>query len=117
MLKFVMTFAYTSASWARMLKMPEDRAGAVAVLLEFLGGDLDSIYWGVENTSAHVIADLPDSVSAAAAVAAATRTGAFKDVQVHEVLTDEQLRDVVALARSTEGVYQPPGQATIERDI
>jgi hypothetical protein len=57
---------------------------------------------------------LPD---AAAAVAAAARTSAFKDVQVHEVLTDEQLRDVAALARSTEGVYRPLGQGAIERDI
>jgi len=50
------------------------------------------------------MADLPDSVTAAAAIAAATRTGPFKAVQAREVLTSERLADVGALARSTQGV-------------
>jgi uncharacterized protein with GYD domain len=116
-LKFVMVFTYSSASWARMLKVPEDRASAVAALLEHLGGSLESIYWEVETASAYVIADLPDSVSAAAVIAAATKTGAFREVHVHEVLTQDQLRDMVALAQSSDQVYRPPGQAATERDV
>ena|SRR5215472_6990873 len=117
MLKFVMKFTYSNASWARMLKVPEDRAAAVSALLEHLQGKLESIYWDVETGSAFLIADIPDSVSAAAAITAATKTGAFKDVQVHEVLTPEQFRDMIALAQSTEGVYRPPGQSAIEGDL
>lgn len=117
MLKYVVVFVYSSASWARMLKVPEDRASAEAALLEHLGGSLDSIYWEVETASAYVIADLPDSVSAAAAITAATKTGAFKEVHVHEVLTRDQFREMVALARSTDQVYRPPGQAAVERDV
>jgi hypothetical protein len=45
MLKFVATLVYSSASWARMLQVPEDRASAVAALLEHLHGSLESIYW------------------------------------------------------------------------
>jgi len=116
MLKYVVKLVYSSASWARMLKVPEDRASAEAALLEHLGGSLESIYWEVEDTAAHVIADLPDSVSAAAVITAANKTGAFKSVHVHEVLTRDQLREMVALAKSSEGVYRPPGQAAIERD-
>jgi len=116
-LKFVIMFRYSSASWARMLKIPEDRASAEAVLMEHLGGSLESIYWEVETASAYVTADLPDSVSAAAVIAAATKTGAFTEIQVHEVLTQDQLRDMVALAQSTEDVYRAPGQTAIERDI
>jgi len=117
MLKYVVNFAYSNASWARMLKVPEDRASAVAALMEHLGGSLDSIYWEVETASAYVIANLPDSVSAAAVITAATKTGAFKEVHVHEVLTQDQFRDMVALAQSTEDVYRPPGQAAIQRDV
>ncbi len=117
MLKFVMTFTYSNASWARMIKMPEDRSVAVAALLEHFHGSLESIYWEVENTAAHVVADLPDSVSAAAAMTAAIKTGAFKDIQVHEVLTPQQFQDVVALAQSSEGVYRPPGTGAIDRDV
>ena len=117
MLKYVVKFTYTSASWARMLKFPEDRASAEGALMKHLGGSLESIYWEVDTASAHVVADLPDSVSAAAVITAATRTGGFKDVQVHEVLTQDQLNDMVALARSSEAVYRAPGQAAIERDV
>jgi uncharacterized protein with GYD domain len=116
MLKFVIRFTYSSASWARMLKFPEDRAAAVAALLEHLHGSLEAIYWEVETASAHVTADLPDSVSAAAVITAATRTGAFKEIQVSEVLTQDQLRDMVALAQSSEGIYRPPGLAGVARD-
>ncbi|HYK26828.1 MAG TPA: GYD domain-containing protein [Streptosporangiaceae bacterium] len=116
MAKFLMTMSYSSGSWARMLKVADDRVAAVATLLEHLHGSLEGIYWGVETAHAYVIAELPDSLSATAAVTIATETGAFKDVQVHEVLTQEQIRDVVALAKSAEGIYRPPGAAAIEND-
>jgi uncharacterized protein with GYD domain len=116
-LKFVIIFTYTSASWARMLKFPDDRVSAEAALMDHLHGSLEAIYWEVETASAFVIADLPDSVSATAVIAAATKTGAFKEIRAHEVLTQDQLRDMVALARSSDQVYRPPGQAAIERDV
>jgi uncharacterized protein with GYD domain len=117
LLKFVIIFTYSNASWARMLKVPEDRVSAEAALMEHLHGSLEAIYWEVETASAYVIADLPDSVSAAAVIAAATKTGAFKQVHVHEVLTQDQLRDMVALAQSSDEVYRPPGHTAIERDV
>jgi GYD domain len=115
--KFVMTFSYSSGSWARMLKVADDRYTAVSGLMEHLHGSLELMYWGVESAQAYVIADLPDSVSATAAVTAATKTGAFKDVQVHEVLTQDQLREVIALAKSSEDFYHPPGAGAVERDL
>jgi uncharacterized protein with GYD domain len=117
MLKYVATFVYSSASWARMLKVPEDRASAVAALVEHFHGSLESIYWEVETASAYVTADLPDSVSAAAVITAATKTGAFREVHVHEVLSQDQLRDMIALAQSAETVFRPPGQGGVERGV
>jgi uncharacterized protein with GYD domain len=114
--KFAMKFTYSSASWARMLTVADDRVSAVSDLLEHLDGKLDDMYWEVEDTAAYVIGELPDTLSAAAAVTAATRTGAFKNVQVHQLLTQDQLREVVALAKSLEHVYRPPGMAAVERD-
>lgn len=114
--KFVMKFTYSSASWARMLAIPDDRTSAVAAMLEHLDGKLIDMYWELEDGAAYVIGELPDSLSAAAAITAATKTGAFKDVHVHQLLTQDQLREVVVLARSLEDVYRPPGVAAIERD-
>jgi uncharacterized protein with GYD domain len=115
MLKFMVTFNYSSASWARMLNAADDRAAAVAALLEHLGGKLHDMYWEVEDAAAHVICDLPDSLCAAAALTAATRTGGFKDIRVRELLTQDQLRSVVELAKGTEDIYQAPGATTVER--
>lgn len=114
--KFAIKFSYSSGSWARMLNMSDDRTTAVSALMEHLGGKLDAMYWEVEDAAAYVIGDLPDSVSAAAAITAATKTGAFKDVQVHQLLSQEQLREVVALAKSLEHVYRPPGVPEFDRD-
>jgi hypothetical protein len=71
--KFAATFTYSNASWARMLKIPDDRREAVGALMEHLHGSLESIYWEVETAAAHVVANLPDSVSAAAVLTASTR--------------------------------------------
>jgi uncharacterized protein with GYD domain len=114
MLKYMLKFNYTSGSWARMLTVTDDRTSTVSALLESLGGKLESMYWDVEQTAAHVTCDLPDSLSAAAAITAATRTGGLKDVQVLELLTQEQLGAVVALAKNSAGIYHAPGAAAIE---
>jgi uncharacterized protein with GYD domain len=114
MLKYLMKFNYSSASWARMLAVTDDRSSTVAALLEHLGGKLESMHWEVEDAAAYVIAYLPDSLCAAAAVVAATRTGGFKDVQIYQLLTQDQLGEVVTLARSSEGMYHAPGASAIE---
>jgi uncharacterized protein with GYD domain len=115
MLKFMVTFNYSSASWARMLAVTDDRTSAVAALVEHLGGKLEFMYWEVADAAAHVICDLPDSLSAAAALTAAMRTGGYREVRVRELLTQDQLRDVVALAKGTESIYRPPGAEALER--
>jgi hypothetical protein len=115
--KFMIKFNYSSASWARMLAVRDDRTSAVAALLEFLGGKIESMYWEVEDSAAYVVCDLPDSLSAAAAVTAATRTGGFKDVEVTQLLSQDELGQVVELARSAEGIYHAPGAAAVERDF
>jgi uncharacterized protein with GYD domain len=116
MSKFMIKANYSSASWARMLTFSDDRPATVAALMEHLGGKLDAMYWEVDDAAAYAIGDLPDPVSAAAIVTAASRTGAFKDVHVHQLLTLDQLRDMVALAKSLEQVYSPPGAAATERN-
>src|ERR1700756_4420323 len=73
MIKFLMKFNYSNASWARMLAGTDDPSPAVAALLEHLGGKLESMHWEVEDAAAYVVGYLPDSLSAAAAIVAATR--------------------------------------------
>jgi uncharacterized protein with GYD domain len=117
MLKFMIKFNYTSASWARMLTVTDDRTSAVAALLEALGGKMESMHWEVEDSAAYVICYLPDSLHAAAAVTAATTTSGYKNVEVTQLLTQDQLREVVELARDSGGVFHAPGAAAVDRDF
>lgn len=59
-----------------------------------------------------VIADLPDSVSAAALSAIVGSTGTFKHLEAHELLTQEQLGQALSRSRDTMQAYRPPGQQT-----
>ena len=110
MAKYAFFFSYSSDAWARMIKSPGDRTAAVRQLADSLGGSLESMYWMFGPYDGIVIADVPDSVGAAALSVAVTSTGSFKQVETHELLTQEQLGQM--LSRAVEGTqgYQAPGQ-------
>jgi uncharacterized protein with GYD domain len=110
MTKYAFFFSYTSDTWARMINTPGDRTAAVRRLLDTLGGSLESIYWMFGTHDGIVIADLPGSVSAAALSVAVAGTGAFKQVQTHELLTQEQLDQTLQMAKNASPAYQRPGQ-------
>jgi len=110
MAKYALFFTYTSEAWARMIKSPGDRTAAVRQLLDSVGGSLESAYWMFGAHDGIVIADIPDAARAAAISVAVGSTGAFKHVETHELLTQEQLGEVLSLARDATQAYQPPGQ-------
>jgi uncharacterized protein with GYD domain len=114
MCKYMIKFDYSTGSWARMAKVTDDRTAAVSALLESLGGSLEALYWDAQSCAAYALADLPDAVSAAAAVTAAARTGAFVGVEAHRLLTEHQMHDALALARMAGNAYHAPGSAAIE---
>jgi len=114
--KYLCSATYSSGSWARMIRISEDRVKAVKALLGSLGGSLDSTYWEVSARSVFALADLPDSSSATAVAAVMTHTGAFKNVEMHEVLSQEQFNEVLELADSVADMYTPPGQALHDGD-
>jgi uncharacterized protein with GYD domain len=115
MSKFMIKFTYSCGSWARMVKVTDDRTSAVRALVESLGGSLESMYWDVQNCASYAIADLPDPVTAVAVMTATTRTGAFADIEAHVLLTEDQMHDALALAKDCTQVFDPPGSAAIDR--
>jgi len=108
--KFVIFFSYSNETWARMIGGPGDRSAAVRQLLASVDGSLESIYWMLGTHDGIAIADVPGSVSIAAVSIAITSTGAFKHVETHELLTQEQLGQALQHARAATQTYQPPGQ-------
>jgi uncharacterized protein with GYD domain len=108
--KYIAIFSYSSGSWARMITNPGDRTTAARRAVEALGGSLDCLYWELGTNDGFAIGDLPDAISAGALATAITRTGAFKSVETHQLLTQEQLSEVLTLAKDAAEVYEAPGQ-------
>jgi uncharacterized protein with GYD domain len=115
--KYITYMSYSSGSLARMMSQPGDRHRALERVIEALGGTLESVYWQLETEDSLTIADLPDSVCAGALNTAIAKTGAFKNVETHELMTQRQMVDILSLARDAARVFEVPGQpgADMER--
>ncbi len=110
MAKYAIFFTYSSDTWARMINSPGDRTAAVRQLAGSLGGSVESIYWMFGPHDGIVIADIPDSVSAAALSVTVGSTGAFKHLETHELFSQEQLGQMLSRAKEAAQAYQPPGR-------
>jgi uncharacterized protein with GYD domain len=107
MAKYVVFFSYTSEAWARLIQSPSDRTAAVRQLASSVDG---SMYWMTGGHDGFAIIDAPDSIGAAAVSVAVNSTGAFKHVETQELLTQEQLSQVLSRAKAATQAYQAPGQ-------
>lgn len=108
--KYLTRMCYSSGSWARMINSPGDRTSALQRMTQSLGGSLDCLYWQLGTQDALAIVNLPDSVTAAALNEAVSKTGAFKSVEMYELLTQEQLLETLTLARDAAQGFEVPGQ-------
>ena len=112
MAKYIANFSYSSGSWARMINsLDVDQTTVVERTLESVGGSLECLYWQVACHDGCTIFEAPDSVTAEAVEQAMTKTGAYKCMEVHELLTQKQLIDSLHLARDAAQVYEVPGQS------
>lgn len=107
--KFALFFTYTPESWAKMIDGPGDRRGAVQAMTESLKGSVESLYFMFGERDGFVVLDLPDADAAAAAALVVTSTGAFRNVDTHQLIEPEHLPDVLAKAGTARGSYRLPG--------
>jgi uncharacterized protein with GYD domain len=110
--KYIQIFNYSSGSWARMINnLGGDQATVVQRTLESVGGSLECLYWQVGSHDGYAIFEVPDSVTAEAVESAMTKTGAFKSIDTHELLSQQQLFETLRLARDAAEVYEVPGES------
>ena|SRR6266852_5446905 len=110
MAKYAIFFSYSSDAWARMIRSPGDRTAAARLLARSMGGSLECMYWMFGAHDGLAIVDTLDAVSVAAISVATGSSGSFKHVETHELLTQEQLGEVLARARDAAQVFQAPGE-------
>ena len=109
--KYVSFVSWSSATWARMIDHADDRVAETQRVLEAFGGTLESVYWlPLATHDLVVIADVPDTVTAAAVTFAVTSRGAEEKIETYELLSADQLRDALTLAADARRIYRTPGQ-------
>ncbi len=107
MAKFAIFFRFKGETIKALIERPSDRAAVVAKLCEGAGGRMDAYYLMFGEWDGFVIADLPDSRAAAATSLAVSSSGAFAQLQTHELMESSDVAGVLATAATL--TYTPPG--------
>jgi uncharacterized protein with GYD domain len=104
---YLTRFSYTPATWARLVKNPEDRRTAAAHYVEAVGGKLHGFWYALGEYDAYALYEAPDAVSIAAMGLAINAGGALSSYQTIALLTVEET--LAALHKAGEITYRPPG--------
>jgi len=107
MAKYMALFNLGGDAIRRFVANPSDRAEAVRVLVESVGGHLECYYWMFGQYDGMAVFEMPDAHTTAATSLAITSSGAFTHFETHELI---ETGDLTAIAERARGiVYQPPG--------
>jgi uncharacterized protein with GYD domain len=105
---YLTRFSYTPATWAKLIKNPEDRREAAKQYIESVGGKLHGFWYAFGEHDGYNLWEAPDNVSMAATALAIGAGGALSSVQTTVLLTVEDT--VAALQMASTIKYRPPGE-------
>jgi len=106
--KYAIFFSYTNESWAHMIKNPSDRAAVASQIAESLGGSLESFHWMFGDFDGIAVANLPDSVSAAAVSIAVASSGAMENAKTTQLFDHDDQEAMLEKAKTALSAYHPP---------
>src|SRR6476660_8189926 len=104
---YLTRFSYTPATWAKLIKNPEDRRVAAKQYIKGVGGKLHGFSYAFGDHDGYNLWEAPDNVSMAAAALAIRAGGALSSVQTTVLLTVEET--LAALQQASSIKYRPPG--------
>ena len=104
---YLSRFSYTPATWAKLIKSPEDRRAAAKQYIEAVGGKLHGFWYAFGEHDGYNLWEAPDNVSIAATVLAINAGGALSSIQTTALLTVEET--LAALKKASSIKYRPPG--------
>jgi uncharacterized protein with GYD domain len=105
--KYVTLFSLKGETAAGLMQRPTDRAAAVRETFRAAGGDVESFYWMLGPHDGLVIADVPDGQTMTAVMVAVSGSGAFTNLQTHELIAAEDIVPILERARSL--AFSAPG--------
>ena len=106
---YLTKFSYTPATWAKLIKNPEDRRVAAQQYIESVGGKLHGFWYAFGERDGYNLWEAPDNVSMAATALAIGAGGALSSVETTVLLTVEET--MAALQKAQSIAYRPPGEA------
>ena len=104
---YLTRFNYTPATWARLIKNPEDRRVAATRYIEAVGGKLHGFWYAFGDHDGYCLWEAPDNVSMAATALAIGAGGALSSIQTTVLLTIEDT--LAALRKASSITYRAPG--------
>ena len=104
---YLTRFSYTPATWAKLIKNPEDRRAAAKQYIESVGGKLHGFWYAFGDLDGFNLWEAPDNVSMAGSGLASSGGGALSSVQTTVLLTVEDT--LAALQKASTITYRPPG--------
>src|SRR3972149_10473215 len=87
---YLTRFSYTPATWAKLIKTPEDRRAAAKQYIEAVGGKLHGFWYAFGDHDGYNLWEAPDNVSMAATAIAITAGGARSSLHTTVLLTVEE---------------------------
>lgn len=104
---YLTRFSYTPATWAKLIKNPEDRREAATRYIEAVGGKLHGFWYAFGDHDAYNLWEAPDNVSMAATAMAISAGGALSSLRTTVLLTVDET--VAAMQKASSIDYQAPG--------
>jgi len=106
---YLTRFSYTPATWAKLIKNPEDRRVAATQYIEVVGGKLHGFWYAFGEQDGYALWEAPNNVSMAATALAIGAGGALSSMQTTVLLSVEET--LAALQKASSISYRPPGDA------
>jgi uncharacterized protein with GYD domain len=105
---YLTRFSYTPATWAKLIKNPEDRREAAKQYIEAVGGKLQGFWYAFGAHDGYTLWEAPDNVSMAATALAIGAGGALSSMDTTVLLSVEDT--VAAMKKASSVKYRPPGE-------
>src|SRR5215217_4143793 len=105
---YLTRFSYTPATWAKLIKNPEDRRAAATQYIEAVGGKLHDFWYAFGEHDAYNLWEAPDNVSMAATAIAIGAGGALSSIQTTVLLSVDDM--VAAMRKASSIAYRAPGE-------
>ena len=105
---YLVQTSYTTEALAALMKKPQNRTDIIRKAVEKLGGKLVGTWLSFGEHDIVLIIDMPDNISAAAMVLAASAGGSVKGTKTTPLMTLED--GIAAMKKATTSGYTPVGK-------